>query len=137
MPVACPECGKMAIEDYYYRTGAGYIICSHCGCEVDREAKYDKETGISYIEEVIRKGYGRIFLQKSDGQIRCKLLNSPLTNEEIISFKKDFSDPDTDQDNSYLVSYLNGEFFVLRGHLPDDFHLSFEEYVEKYGYDLM
>lgn len=125
----------MAVEDYYYRTGAGYIICSHCGCEVDREAKYDKETGIYYFEEIIRKGYGRIFLQKSDGQFRCSLLKKTLTNEQINSFIIDFSDLHTDQDNSYLVSYMNGEFNVLCGNLPVDFHLSFEEYIQKYGYD--
>jgi hypothetical protein len=134
-PVACPDCGKIAVEDYYYRTGAGYIICQCCGCEVDREAKYDKEKNTSYFEEETRTGYGKFFLEMKDGTFSSKRLMSQLTDEQFDNFKEKFSDVDVDQEKSYLVSYHNGEFKILFGNAPECFHLSFEEYVEKYGYD--
>ena len=40
-----------------------------------------------------------------------------------------------DQEKSYLVTYQNGEFSILLGNVPDEFKLSFDEFVEKYGYD--
>ncbi|MDQ6598135.1 hypothetical protein E2K98_19865 [Bacillus salipaludis] len=43
LPVVCPDCGRIAVEDHHYKTGAGYSICQCCGCEVDPEAKYDRE----------------------------------------------------------------------------------------------
>ena len=135
LPVACPDCGRIAVEDYYYRTGAGYIICQCCGCEVDREAKYDREKNTSYFEEEIRKGYGKFFLERKDGNFISKRLMSPLTDEQFEDFKLKFSDFDVDQEKSYLVSYQDGEFKVLLGIVPEYFHMPFEDYVKKYGYD--
>lgn len=132
--VACPDCRRIAIEDHYYKTGAGYIICQCCGCEVDREAKYNREKNISYFEEEKRKGYGKFFLKNKDGTFSSKRLVSPLTEKQFECFKGEFSDGAVDQENSFLVSYQNGEFENLFGNVPDYFYLSFEEYVEKYGY---
>ncbi|MDN3015810.1 hypothetical protein PH210_06265 [Paenibacillus sp. BSR1-1] len=59
-PVSCPDCGRIAIEDHYYKTGAGYIICQCCGCEIDCEAKYDRENNTSYFEEEKKKGVWKV-----------------------------------------------------------------------------
>ncbi|MDQ1146040.1 hypothetical protein QE429_002867 [Bacillus sp. SORGH_AS 510] len=134
-PVACPDCGRFAVEDYYYRIGAGYIICQCCGCEVDREAKYDPENNTSYFEIEKRRGYGKFFLKMKDGTFSSKLLMSPLTNEQFENLKGKFYNDDVDREKSYLVTYKNGEFETLFGSVPEDFHLSFAEYIEKYGYD--
>ncbi|WP_413299654.1 hypothetical protein AA0X95_16445 [Bacillus sp. 1P10SD] len=134
-PVACPDCGRFAVEDYYYRIGAGYIICQCCGCEVDREAKYDPEKNTSYFAIEKRRGYGKFFLKRKDGTFSSNRLMSPLTDEQFKDFKEKFSNFDVDPENSYLVSYKNGEFETLLGSVPEDFNLSFAEYIEKYGYD--
>ena len=117
------------------KLGAGYIICQCCGCEVDREAKYDSEMKINYFEEEKRRGYGRFFLMRKDGNFSSKRLMSPLTDEQFENFKSEYYEITVDQEQSYLVSYRNGEFKILLGNVPDYFDLSYAEYDEKYGYN--
>ncbi|MDQ6598136.1 hypothetical protein [Bacillus salipaludis] len=70
-----------------------------------------------------------------DATFSSKRLMSPLTDEQFEIFKGKYDDDDVDKEKSYLVCYRNGQFEILFGTVPEYFHLSFEEYVEKYGYD--
>jgi hypothetical protein len=40
-----------------------------------------------------------------------------------------------DREDSLLVLYQDGEFNIIFGQVHEDFHLSFEEFKQKYDYD--
>lgn len=134
---ACPQCGRRAVEEVDYLNDEKFVSCGCCGYNFTREKKYNKEERKSYFEEQEFWGYGVLFLRKRDRRVTETLLNSPVTDQEMEKYKKLFSSKSKKikRKKSYLVLYQKGEFNIIFGHVPEDFHLSFEEYKEKYNYN--
>ena len=130
--IKCPNCGRSAIEDDYYKTDERYIYCYRCGY------LYTKLTddGINYdIDD--SKGYGTFYLVKKKGRGKRVLFNRPMTDDQFDEFKKEFFAENADQDQSYLITFEDGVFTCLLG--TENFHLPFEEFkekmIKKYGED--
>jgi hypothetical protein len=125
----CPCCGRSAIEDCYYNTDETYTFCIRCGYRHTKKIKNWKKGQPVFKEETI-DGKGIFYLEKTDGTRKRILLNG-VTEEELEKLKASFMDDDVNQDKSYMVTFNEGEFTILLGNPPDNFHLSFEEYKEK------
>lgn len=126
----CPCCGRSAIEDYYYKTGEQYTYCMRCGYYYTKTIeKFTKDT-IEFKEEK-SEGHGMCILVKKDGRRERIFFDSRPTNAQIEDLKAKIMDENVNQEKSYLVTYENGEFTIIFGNPPENFHLSFEEYREK------
>ncbi|MDF2859127.1 MAG: hypothetical protein K0Q87_4978, partial [Neobacillus sp.] len=126
----CPCCGRSAVEDFYYNTDEKYTYCLRCVYNYSRTIESETEKNIEYREEKY-DGYGVFVLKNSDGSSKKMLLNSLITDDKYEEFKALFLDSNVNQEKSYLVSFKDGEFLVLLGNPPANFHLSFNEYREK------
>ncbi|HLU23137.1 hypothetical protein [Lederbergia graminis] len=132
--IECPQCKKVAIEDYYYKVGDKYVLCSHCGYNYTRLNKITPDNKLDFdIEE--NPGYGVFVLTKKAPEGKRYLLNSKPTEEQIQKYRDEFEKDDVIQEESYLVLYEDGELKCLFGTLPQDFLLSYDEFREKYGND--
>ena len=128
--VKCPCCEWSVLEDYYYKTGERYIICSRCGLDYKRLLYHTDEKGFEYREE-INGGHGVFVLKKKDGSQVRMILNSRITDEEIEEYKSRFVKDEVNQQDSYLLSFEYGVFTLLLGTPPENFFLPFEEYETK------
>jgi hypothetical protein len=133
--IACPQCGRVAVEDNYYKIDVRYVYCQCCGYNFSREQKYNEKEGREEREDIENPGYGLFVLSKKEGRGTVTFLNSPLTDQDIAQYKSDFAKEDVNQEKSFLVLYQDGKFNIIFGQFYEDFHLSFEEYKEKYDYD--
>ncbi|WHY88565.1 hypothetical protein QNH39_12290 [Neobacillus novalis] len=125
---ACPQCGRVAVEDDDFLTNEKYVYCDCCGYNLIRELKYDVKVGKHYFDEKEYKGYGVLVLTRRDGRLTETLLNSPLSDIEINKYKKLFMSKKIKRKKSYLVLFKDGRFDIIFGQPPEKFHLSFEEY---------
>jgi len=139
----CQNCGRSAIEDYYYRTGEYYTYCLRCGHYIEKTIESYTNDKVSYTEK-INVGHGIFRVVNKDGSREGTLFETPPTDEQLEGFRETFFKDSVNQAKSYLVTYNDGEFKVLLGSPPANFYLSFEEYKEKmfakYGkseYDFM
>ncbi|WP_102349246.1 hypothetical protein [Bacillus sp. Marseille-P3661] len=128
--VECPQCGRSAIQDYYYKTDEVYIQCIRCGFTYSRTIKIENEKEIIF-DEVRNKGYGIACIVNHDGRRKTTLLGSELSPELIEQFKSDYFSSNADQKKSYLVSFNDKDCNVLFGNPPDNFFLPFNLYKEK------
>jgi hypothetical protein len=126
----CPCCGRSAIEDYYYRTGEKYTFCIRCGYNYSKTIENETANSIEYGEEKY-DGHGVFVLANKDGSCKRMLLNSRITYEKLEEYTASFKEENVIQEKSYLVTHKDGEFTILLGNPPENFHLSFEEYREK------
>lgn len=125
----CPCCARSAVEDHNYKTDEQYTYCLRCGYNYSKTInKWTKDT-IEYKEEK-NSGNGVCVLVKKDGSRKTYLM-SDVTDEQFNKHKASFMDDDVNQSKSYLISYTDGVFAVLKGNPPENFYLSFEEYKEK------
>ncbi|WP_286228510.1 hypothetical protein [Neobacillus mesonae] len=132
---ACPQCGRVAVEDVDHLTNEKFVYCDCCGYNLIREWKYHVKEGKHYVDEKEYKGYGVLVLTRRDGRVSETLLNSPLSDKEIEKYKKLFTSKKIKRKKSYLVLYGDSKFVIIFGQPPERFHLSFEEFKEKYDYD--
>ncbi|AZU62579.1 hypothetical protein [Neobacillus mesonae] len=132
---ACPQCGRVAVEDNDDLTNEKFVYCDCCGYNLIRELKLDVKEGKRYVDEKEYKGYGVLVLTRRDGRLTETLLNSPLSDKEIEKYKNLFPSKKIKRKKSYLVLYNDGKFVILFGQPPERFHLSFEEFKEKYDYN--
>ncbi|WP_257347648.1 hypothetical protein [Pseudalkalibacillus decolorationis] len=136
--VKCPQCGRSAIEDFYYKSDESYIICYRCGFNYSKTISKSDRRRIEYKEEK-QVGHGVFSLVKRNGQRNMTLFNSPIRKDDIEKFTKSFMENDVDQAVSYLVSYEKEIFTILLGKPPENFSLCFEDYkdkmIKKYGED--
>ena len=67
------------------------------------------------------------------------IFNEEIAQENISEYQKGFSQDDTDQKKSFLVTYEEGVFAIHCGTPSVNFHLPFEQYkikmLEKYRAD--
>ena len=49
--IDCPNCGKEAISDFYYKTGEEYINCQHCGYHYSAFIKHRNKALNTLTEE--------------------------------------------------------------------------------------
>lgn len=133
--VKCPCCGRSAIIDDYYKTNEQFIYCLRCGYNYAKTIKSYTDQSIEYNEEKY-EGNGVFILVKKDGSYENMMLNN-VTEKQLEKYKASFIDDNVDLEKSYLVSYKNGVFTILRGNPPENFHLPFEAYrkkvIAKYG----
>jgi hypothetical protein len=132
--IPCPQCGRVAVEDYYYSIDVKYIFCQCCGYFYSSKIIFNGSVG-EYLEEKEYKGYGIYYLVKKNGNGTFSFLNSPITQQQLDKYKLEFEGEDADKAKSCLVLYNDGEFTILFGNVPENFHLYFDEYKEKYDYD--
>lgn len=125
-PIECPNCHRTATEDYYYKSEERYVWCFKCGYNYTKTIKWESAGDYEYLEEEFT-GYGVSVLKKKVGRGKSLMHNGPITPEDIEAYKKEFFSEGTDQENSYLVKYEDGEFVVLFGTLPDHFDILYEE----------
>lgn len=126
----CPCCGRSAVEDLDYNTSEFYIFCSRCGYNHSKIIKSYTQKTVEYEEEE-NVGHGVFLLVMNNGAHEITYLDCPVTEDVLKGLYKSFEDDNVNKEKSYLVLYENGEFSVLLGNPPKNFHLSFEEYKEK------
>ena len=126
----CPQCGRSAFEDNYYRTDETTIICYRCGYYYSKKIKNRTSTTIDF-EETEDIGYGVLLLSKKRGQGKRYIFNRRLTPQEMDKYHEELSNDDVDQSNSYFITFNEGKFTVEFGEPSENFHLSFEAYKEK------
>ncbi|MCM3389224.1 hypothetical protein M3649_13875 [Ureibacillus chungkukjangi] len=124
--VKCPCCEWSVFEDYYYKTGERYIICSRCGLDYKKLLYHTDEKGFEYREE-INGGHGVFVLMKKDGIRVSTRLNGRITDEELEEYKSRFMKDEVNQQESYLVSFEEGVFTIILGTPPEGFFLMCEE----------
>ena len=134
----CPQCGRSAIEDNYYKSGETYIVCYRCGYSYSKKIVKRTKSSVEY-KEVEFEGYGVISIVKKDGDRTVMMIDSILTLEEIDNYRDDLSKDDIDQKKSFMVTYNEGVFTIKYGTPSKNFHLPFEQYkakmIKKYGED--
>lgn len=128
--IECPNCGRSAFEENYYKTDETYIVCYRCGYNYRRTMKQALNGRIEH-EEVEYKGFGVILLAKRNQLRELIMINDPMMEEEIESYKARFADEDVDLEKSYFVIFQDGVFTVLLGTPSGNFHMLFQEYKEK------
>lgn len=128
--VKCNNCGRSAIEDFYYKTNEKYTFCRRCGYNYTKKIIRETANHIEF-EEDERKGHGVLLLVKKDEICQTMLFNSTVTKKQIEENKALFMSEETDQEKSYFVTFNNGVFDIIVGNPPENFHLPFEEYKEK------
>ncbi|MCM3109681.1 hypothetical protein [Lederbergia lenta] len=130
--IECPNCGRSAIEDNYYKSEEKYIYCYRCGYLYKRMTK----DGVNFQVDK-NKGYGH--LSKKSGEGKAVFFNSQMTIDQLGEYTNEFYSENTSQEKSYLITYEDGVFRCLLGTPTDNFHLSFEEFkekmIKKYGED--
>lgn len=70
-------------------------------------------------------------LVNKDGSRTRTLLDRTLTDENLEQFQAAYLGDSVNKDKSYLVTFKDGEFTILLGNPPENFHLSFEDYKAK------
>lgn len=128
--IECPNCGRSAFEENFYKTDETYIICYRCGYNYRRIMKEEFDGYIEH-EEMEFKGFGVILLTKKNQMRELIMINDPMKEGEIEAYKAKFTDDDVDLENSYFVTFKDGEFSVLLGTPSENFHLSFKDYKKK------
>lgn len=128
--IKCPHCERSAFEENYYKTDETYIACYRCGYNYRRTMKEEIDGYIEH-EEVEYNGFGVILLVKKNQFRELIMINDPMMEEEIESYKARFTAEDVDLENSYFVTFIDGVFTVLLGTPSENFHLPFQEYKEK------
>ncbi|MEW8986182.1 MAG: hypothetical protein AB2401_04120 [Bacillus sp. (in: firmicutes)] len=126
----CPNCGRSAIEDHYYKIGEIYTYCLRCGYHYEKTIESSAKDSVEY-KEVTSKGYGILTLAKKDGRRERTFFDSPLTDEQMENFQQAYLNDDVNKEKSYMVTFKDGEFTVVLGNPPENFHLSFEDYKVK------
>lgn len=132
---ACPQCGRVAVEDYDELNDEKFVYCDCCGYNLIREIRYDAKEGKYYHDEQEFRGYGVLVITRKNGRVRETLLNSPLTVKEINRYSELFKSKRIKRKKSYLVLYYTGKFKSIFGQIPEKFHLSYEQFKEKYNDD--
>lgn len=128
--IECPQCGRLAIEEEYYKAGEKTIICHHCGYYYSKKIEKWIESSIKYKVEKC-EGHGVMSLVQNDGKERFYILNAALSHSEIDKHHNDYLKGDLNQEKSFLVTTKNDVFTIQFGAPPENFHLSFEENIEK------
>lgn len=128
--IACPHCGCCATEDNYYKIGELFIWCYRCGYTYEKIIDYWNENEPVFLEKEY-KGYGICRLHKENGGGFNKILQRPLSSEEVNEYLDAFRKVDADLEKSYFTIFEEGEFQTLAGNPPEDFYLSFEAYKKK------
>ncbi|ASK61876.1 hypothetical protein CFK37_06730 [Virgibacillus phasianinus] len=123
----CPNCGRSAIEDYYYKIGEQFICCHRCDYNYSKVIEHET----SQYKEDAFGGYGIFMVVKKKGSREIIVLDGELTNNQLEKFTKIFSESEVDQKSSYLVHFSNGQFTILLGTSPKNYFLSFEDSLEK------
>ena len=110
--IECPNChSPYAYNDYYYKTGEEFTICSDCGYyfayEIDRDEKSDN---LSFKTTIIDKPYGSYSISgiKSGGGMMGSL-ESKDQLDEIINAYREKIEPVV---SIKLSRYINGEIFI-------------------------
>lgn len=133
--IACPHCGCAATEDEYYKIGEKFIWCFRCGYSYYKTINYEDDNDAVY-NELAYEGHGVFYMvskngkRKNDGR---RILNRPLSEQEIVEFIDELQDEDVDLTNSYFVTYENGSFTTIAGTPPEDFYMPFNDYKAKIG----
>lgn len=99
----CPQCGRSAVEDNYYKTDEKTINCYRCGYYYIKRKNDFTASPIIFTEEKI-EGKGIFFLRKKGGNYKVTIFNGKVSQEKIGDYQKEFFDSDSDQENSYLVT---------------------------------
>ncbi|WP_088007084.1 hypothetical protein [Indiicoccus explosivorum] len=126
----CPQCGRSAIVDEYYKRGDRYLTCWRCGyCHTVENRAFHEKDGVGFEEEVC-PGFGVfVWRGKKDGYQITMLgkFDEALERE----YMEKFHEEGTDQETSYFVRYDEGRFKVLAGKPTENFHLPFDVYRDK------
>lgn len=126
----CPQCGRSAFEDNYYKTDETTIICYRCGYYYSKKIINWTSSPIEF-EETEDIGYGVLLLSKKRGQRKRYIFNHRPTQKEMEKYHEELSDNDVDQSNSYFITFNEGKFKVEFGDPSENFYLPFEAYKEK------
>ncbi|MBS4189953.1 hypothetical protein KHA94_07005 [Bacillus sp. FJAT-49705] len=128
--VKCPQCGRSAFEEFYYRSDEQFICCYRCGYNYFKKIRKATRNKVEYRENT-EDGHGVFLLVNKDGSREITLLNIEITAAEIEKYKTAFTSDEIDQEKSFLATFKDGRFTIQFGSPSDNFHLSFEEYKEK------
>ncbi|AOV07334.1 hypothetical protein [Sporosarcina ureilytica] len=132
----CPNCGRSAIQDYYYRSDEKTIVCYRCGFYLKRQIQDIYASPTKYKEERY-DGYGVFRLVNKDGKRTTTIFSCQLKENDIEKYVNEFSGDAVNQEKSFLVTYTDGDFKILCGTPTENWHLPFEAYkkkmLEKYG----
>lgn len=82
--IDCPNCGKEAMSDFYYKTGEEYVNCSHCGYHYsatikNRDKKLTELTQEDWEIEEVKQPYGAFRYQMA-GEVAT--ICGTLTDEQ-------------------------------------------------------
>lgn len=134
--VRCPNCGRSAVEDYDYKMGEKTIVCYRCGYFYSRKRRIST-TSMGHFTEEQYGGYGVFSLQRKRDIGKVVMFDREISQGKLQEFQNEFSQANTDQENSLLVTYEKGIFTIHCGTPTENFHLPFEQYkikmLEKYG----
>lgn len=133
----CPQCGRSAVEDNYYKTDETTIICYRCGYYYSKKIEEWTKTSMKH-KEVTDEGHGIMSTVDKEGEKTVTILNRALTQEELDQYRQVFNNNNNiNQEKSFLVTYKDGVFTIQYGTPSENFYLPFQQYkekmIEKYG----
>jgi hypothetical protein len=106
--VDCPQCGAIASQTYYSRTGERELQCSMCGYDLRSElvvpGKGANEEAPRYRTQV-HKGFGAYFLQFKSGVGQMGGLKKELAEADLEKFCRRLADPQVDASRSWLTRW--------------------------------
>jgi hypothetical protein len=108
--IDCPNCGREAVDDFYYKTGEVYMNCTHCGYHhsatiINRDKKLNELTDDDWEIKELKNPYGsyRISCYDSIG-FSC----GALENEEQLNELKS----KCEKDDTNTIEYVQVSRFV-------------------------
>ncbi|SDG82737.1 hypothetical protein SAMN04487975_101593 [Planococcus glaciei] len=126
--VECPQCGRSAFADNYYKIDVTYIHCRRCG--YNAVTSRNPEEARRYGHDVHENpGYGVCLSIAKEGHLEMTMFNCfPVDVEQC---KAEILATDPELKKSFLVTYTEGVFEIILGTPSENFHLPFKEYAEK------
>lgn len=112
--VECPNCGREASIDYYYKTGEEYINCGNCGYHfsatiVNRDKLLPELTDDDWKVEEVKNPYGAYRLKPYDSVVyQCGSFDD---EEQYIEFRN-MVNQDDDIEFWSVSRLVDGEIVV-------------------------
>lgn len=108
--IDCPNCGKEANTDYYYKTGEEYVFCTHCGYY--RSSVIKEEARNKYVNELTEDDFEVKELKNPYGSFRITTYEGAGHICGSLESKTQLDVLKTECENDNEVQYLVVSRFV-------------------------
>lgn len=112
--IECPNCGREAYNDFYYKTGEEYTVCNNCGYHYSATIKNrDKR-----LDELTDDDWEIIEIKNPYASFRLKVYNSPgyqcgsIESEDELNELKQKASEHNDIEYFSISRFVDGEIIV-------------------------